>query len=179
MGTKLVLAVTYEFGFWGNELVVPLRNLEAAGYTFDFATPKGARAPCLPPSWDTNCVDPALVVCGTTPEDKALVDTLEASDAVGANLNLSEMFPKRPYHSARDFLQSLGSYSVNRKAAQGAAVSAYDAVILVGGSVPAGPRTLRKIASGHPRGSRRDANRWGPGRARHRDRGTGKARSNV
>jgi len=179
VGTKRILAVTSEFGCWGNELVVPERNLDAAGYIFDFATPKGARARCLRPSRDTNGVDPPLDVCGTTPEDKALVDTLEASDAVGATLNLSEMFPERPYHSARDFLRSLEADSINRKAAQAAAVSAHDAVILVGGSGPAGPRTLWKIASGHPRGRRRYANRWGPGRPRRRDRGTGKGGSDV
>ena len=179
MGTKRILAVTYEFGCWGNELVVPERNLDAAQYISDFATPKGERAPCLPPSRHTNDADPPLGVCGTTPEDKALVDTLEASDAVGATLNLSEVSPERPYHSARDFLRSLEADSINRKSAQEAAVSAYEAVILVGGSGPAGPRTLRKIASGHRRGRRRDVNRWGPGRARRRDRGTGKARSNV
>lgn len=158
MGIKSILAVTDEFDSWGNELVVSLMKLEAAEYTFDFATPKGARAPCLPPSRDTNDVDPPLGVCGTTSEDKALVDTFEASDAVGATLNLSEMFPKRPYHSARDFLRSLEVNSFNRKAAREVAVSAYDAVILVGGSGPAGPLTLRKIASGHQRGRRRDAN---------------------
>ena len=179
MGTKRVLAVTDEFDSWGNELVVSLMKLEAAEFTFDFATPKGARAPCLPPSRDTNDVDPPLGVCGTTSEDKALVDTFEASDAVGATLNLSEMFPERPYHSARDFLRSLEADSINRKAAQSAAVSAHDAVILVGGSGPAGPRTLWKIASGHPRGRRRYANRWGPGRPRRRDRGTGKGGSDV
>lgn len=51
--TKRILAVMSEFGYWGIELVGPLRKLEAAGYTFDFVTPKGKRAPVLPPSTDT------------------------------------------------------------------------------------------------------------------------------
>lgn len=179
MGTKRILTVAYEFGDWRNELVVPLLKPEAAKHTSDFAAAKGARAPCLPPSRNTNDVDPPLGVCGTATEDKALVDTREASDAVAATLNLSELFPERPYHSARDFLRSLEADSIYRKAAQEAAVSAYDAVILVVGSGPAGPRAFRKTTSGHPRGRRRDANRWGPGRPRRRDRVTGKRGSDV
>lgn len=136
VGTKRILAVMSEFGYWGIELVGPLRKLEAAGYAFDFVTPKGSRAPCLPPSRDTTYVDPPLGVCVTTSEDKALVDAFEASGALDATLNLSKMFPERPYHSARDFLRELEAYYVARKAAQEAAVSAYDAVLLVGGSGP-------------------------------------------
>src|ERR671927_56276 len=62
--TKKILAVMSEWGYWGIELVGPLKKLEAAGYSFDFITPKGKRSPVLPPSVDTTYVDPPLGVCG-------------------------------------------------------------------------------------------------------------------
>ena len=136
MSTKRILAVMSEFGYWGIELVGPLRKLEAAGYSFDFVTPKGSRAPCLPPSRDTTYMDPPLGVCVTTPGDAAMVDAFEATDALDATLNLSEMFPERPYYSAPDFLRKLEAYYKARKAAQAEAVAAYDAILLVGGSGP-------------------------------------------
>ena len=136
MSTKRILAVMSEFGYWGIELVGPLRKLEAAGYSFDFVTPKGSRAPCLPPSRDTTYMDPPLGVCVTTPGDAAMVDAFEATDALDATLNLSEMFPERPNYSAPDFLRKLEAYYKARKAAQAEAVAAYDAILLVGGSGP-------------------------------------------
>lgn len=136
MNTKRILAVMSEFGYWGIELVGPLRKLEAAGYTVDFVTPKGKRAPCLPPSYDTTYIDPPLGVCVTTASDKALVDAFEASGALDATMNLSTMFPERPYVSRPDFLRALEAYYEARKAAQAAAVATYDAVLLVGGSGP-------------------------------------------
>ena len=136
MSTKRILAVMSEFGYWGIELVGPLRKLEAAGYSFDFVTPKGSRAPCLPPSRDTTYMDPPLGVCVTTPGDAAMVDAFEATDALDATLNLSKMFPERPYYSAPDFLRKLEAYYKARKAAQAEAVAAYDAILLVGGSGP-------------------------------------------
>ncbi len=136
MSTKRILAVMSEYGYWGIELVGPLRKLEAAGYTFDFVTPKGKRSPCLPPSRDTTYIDPPLGVCVTTPTDKALVDAFEASGALDATLNLSQMFPERPYVSRPDFLRELEAYYEARKAAQAAAVDTYDAILLVGGSGP-------------------------------------------
>lgn len=136
MPTKRILAVMSEYGYWGIELVGPLRKLEAAGYTFDFVTPKGKRAPCLPPSYDTTYIDPPLGTCVTTSEDKALVDEFEAGNALDATMNLSEMFPERPYFSTPNFIRALESYYETRKAAQEDALSKYDAVLLVGGSGP-------------------------------------------
>ncbi|MCB9959407.1 MAG: DJ-1/PfpI family protein [Rhodospirillaceae bacterium] len=136
MATRRILAVMSEFGYWGIELVGPLRKLQAAGYAFDFVTPKGTRAPCLPPSRDTTYRDPPLGVCVTTPEDKAMVDAFEATDALESTLNLSSLFPERPYYSAPDFLRKLEAYYLARIAAQKKAVAAYDSVLLVGGSGP-------------------------------------------
>lgn len=136
MTSHRILAVMSEYGYWGIELVGPLLKLQAAGYTVDFVTPKGGRAPCLPPSRDTTYVDPPLGTCVTTEQDKALVDAFEATDALDKTLNLSRMFPERPYHSAPDFLRALETYCEDRRIAQAKATATYDAVLLVGGSGP-------------------------------------------
>jgi len=44
MSTKKILAILSEYGYWGIELVGPLRKLEAAGYKFDFMTQFGKKA---------------------------------------------------------------------------------------------------------------------------------------
>jgi putative intracellular protease/amidase len=136
MATQRILAVMSEYGYWGVELVGPLRKLEAAGYTFDFVTPKGRRSPCLPPSRDTTYVDPPLGLCVTTAEDKALVDAFEASNELDRTLNLSTMFPERPYFSEPNFLRALEAYYEQRRLAQAAVLADYDALLLVGGSGP-------------------------------------------
>jgi putative intracellular protease/amidase len=134
--TKKILAVMSEWGYWGIELVGPLRKLEAAGYSFDYVTPKGKRSPALPPSYDTTYMDPPLGVCVTTAEDAKLVKEFEATNDLNRTTSLSEWFPERPYYSDATFLRSLEKYYEARKTAQKAAVEAYDAVLLVGGSGP-------------------------------------------
>jgi putative intracellular protease/amidase len=134
--TKKILAVMSEWGYWGIELVGPLRKLEAAGYSFDYVTPKGKRSPALPPSYDTSYMDPPLGVCVTTAEDAALVTEFEATNDLDRTMSLAEWFPERPYYSAPDFLRGLEKYYEARKTAQKAALEAYDAILLVGGSGP-------------------------------------------
>jgi putative intracellular protease/amidase len=134
--TKKILAVMSEWGYWGIELVGPLRKLEAAGYSFDYVTPKGKRSPALPPSYDTTYMDPPLGVCVTTAEDAKLVKEFEATNDLNRTTSLAEWFPERPYYSDATFLRSLEKYYVARKTAQKAATEAYDAVLLVGGSGP-------------------------------------------
>ena len=135
-GGKRVLAVMSEWGYWGIELGGPLNKLKAAGYQFDFVTPKGKRSPVLPPSTDPTYVDPPLGVCVTTPSDAELVLAFEKTNQLDATLNLSEMFPERPYYSAPDFLRQLEGYYVKRRLAQEKALATYDAILLVGGSGP-------------------------------------------
>lgn len=135
-GSKRILAVMSEWGYWGIELVGPLTKLVAAGYTFDFVTPKGKRSPVLPPSTDTTYQDPPLGVCVTTPEDAALVLAFEKTKQLDQTLNLSTLFPERPYFSSDNFLRQLEAYYEARRAAQEKAVTDYDAVLLVGGSGP-------------------------------------------
>jgi putative intracellular protease/amidase len=134
--TKKILAVMSEWGYWGIELVGPLRKLEAAGYDFDFVTPKGKRSPALPPSYDTTYMDPPLGVCVTTKEDAEMVLEFEATNRLDRTMNLSRMFPERPYYSTPDFLRQLECYYQLRQEAQDRALDEYDAILLVGGSGP-------------------------------------------
>lgn len=134
--TNKILAVMSEWGYWGIELVGPLTKLEAAGYAFDFITPKGKRSPVLPPSHDTTYRDPPLGTCVTTKEDAAMVLAFEKTGRLNNPLNLSELMPERPYYSAENFLRRLEEYYERRQLAQARFVSSYDALLLVGGSGP-------------------------------------------
>ncbi|MFN8522592.1 MAG: type 1 glutamine amidotransferase domain-containing protein [Chloroflexota bacterium] len=136
MATKKILAVMSEWGYWGIELVGPLAKLEAAGYSFDFVTPKGKRSPVLPPSHDTTYMDPPLGVCVTTKSDAEMVLAFEKTNRLDATQSLAALFPERPYYSSPNFLRQLEAYYEQRKCAQRKAVAAYDAVLLVGGSGP-------------------------------------------
>jgi putative intracellular protease/amidase len=133
---KRILAVMSEWGYWGIELVGPMNKLMAAGYEFDFVTPKGKRSPVLPPSTDTTYQDPPLGMCVTTPEDAAEVLSFEKTNQLDNTLNLSAMFPERPYYCVDNFLRQLETYYEARRLAQEDAVEKYDAVMLVGGSGP-------------------------------------------
>jgi putative intracellular protease/amidase len=134
--TNKILAVMSEWGYWGIELVGPLTKLEAAGYAFDFITPKGKRSPVLPPSHDTTYRDPPLGTCVTTKEDAAMVLAFEKTGRLNNPLNLSELMPERPYYSAENFLRRLEEYYERRQLAQARFVASYDALLLVGGSGP-------------------------------------------
>jgi putative intracellular protease/amidase len=134
MSARRVLAVVSEWGYWGIELVGPLRKLEAAGYAVDFATPTGKRPPVLAPSLDPDFFDPPLGMHVTTPEDAALSREFEASGRLAQPIDLRARFPERPYFSTPGFLRELESYHAACREAQAAAVAQYDAVVLVGGS---------------------------------------------
>ena len=134
--TEKILAVMSEWGYWGIELVGPLLKLEAAGYTLEFITPCGKRSPVLPPSVDPSYVDPPLGVCVTTPQDAALVKTFEATNRLNGTKNLSAIFPERPYYCVDPFLRKFEAYYEARREAQAAVLTAYDAILLVGGSGP-------------------------------------------
>src|SRR4051812_3406929 len=108
--TRRALAVASEWGYWGIELVAPLRALEAAGWSVDVATPTGGRPPVLPPSVDPPFVDAPLGVCVTTEEDAALVREFEATDRLDKPVDLAALFPERPYFHVPDFLRRFEDY---------------------------------------------------------------------
>ena len=133
---KRVLAVLSEFGYWGIELVAPLNKLLEAGYDVDFMTPKGNPADALPPSYDTTYVDPPLNTCVTTPQHKKEVLAFIAQNKTSSPLNLSQLIPERPYHSASNFDNKLQAYNEQTKHAVNGLTAQYDALLLVGGSGP-------------------------------------------
>jgi putative intracellular protease/amidase len=136
MKTKKVLAILSEYGYWGIELVGPLRKLEAAGYEVDFMTQFGKKAEALPPSYDTTYVDPPLGVCVTTPKDAEMVKAFEAENRLEKPLSMNDFIPERPYHSKQNFLRDLEEYYVTVKQSQEKLTEEYDAIFLVGGSGP-------------------------------------------
>ena len=135
--TKKILAVMSEWGYWGIELVGPLKKLEAAGYSFDYVTPKGKRSPVLPPSNDTTYVDPPLGVCVTTAEDAKLVKAFEKTNRLDGRRSLSDVVPGAAVLPPRAVPAQLrGVLRGRQDGAGGGDHRAYDALLLVGGSGP-------------------------------------------
>lgn len=136
MKTKKVLAIVSEYGYWGIELVGPLRKLEKAGYEVEFMTQFGKKAEALPPSYDPTYMDPPLGVCVTTQSDADMVIEFEKENRLENPLCMDDYVKERPYYSADNFLRKLEEYYVNVKEAQNELTSKYDALLLVGGSGP-------------------------------------------
>lgn len=134
--SKKILTVLSEYGYWGIELVGPLRKLEAAGYLCEFVTPKGKKAKALPPSYTTSYIDPPLNVHVTTPEMAEAVNTFEAENRLDKRLDLSQLIPERPYFSVPDFLRKFEQYFRDLRGAQRSLAQEYAALFLVGGSGP-------------------------------------------
>ena len=65
---KKILIILSEYGFWGEELMGPLETFDASGYEVTFATPTGRRPQALPPSMDSDFIDPPLGRSVTSPE---------------------------------------------------------------------------------------------------------------
>lgn len=133
---KRVLFVLSEYGYWGEELVGPLEALEAAGYSAEFATPKGTKPMALPPSMDPAYVDPPLGKTVTTPEMAAKVKAIEASDRLNKPINLSEWLPMRPYLSSPTYLDDLFEFNATLDKIAADIAKKYDALVIVGGSGP-------------------------------------------
>jgi putative intracellular protease/amidase len=136
MATKKILAILSEYGYWGIELVGPLRKLEAAGYKIDFMTQYGKKAEALPPSYDPNYIDPPLGVKVTTRSDADMVVTFEAEKRLEKPLSMNDYIPERPYYCKDNFLRELEVYYKQVKESQRKLTDKYDAILLVGGSGP-------------------------------------------
>ena len=136
MKSKKILAVLSEYGYWGVELVGPLRKLEKAGYKVDFMTPKGNKAEALPPSYDTTYVDPPLGIEVTTESDAQMVKEFISEDLLENPMSLTDYIPERPYTSNQNYLRELEAYYKTVRDSQTELTSSYDAILLVGGSGP-------------------------------------------
>ncbi|MEW8626064.1 MAG: type 1 glutamine amidotransferase domain-containing protein [Candidatus Thiodiazotropha sp.] len=133
--TKKILTIVSNFGYWGVELAGPRKKLVEAGYSLTYATPKGERPIALPPSYDTDYMDPPLGCKVTTESDAKLVEEIKDSPELDNPINLSEWFPERPYFSQDKFLRAWEDYhqTVLQRYQE---LQDYDGVMLVGGSGP-------------------------------------------
>lgn len=133
--SKKILTILSEYGYWGEELLGPLETFDKAGYEVTFATPKGRRAPCLPPSMDSNYVDPPLGRPVTSEEVAVKCRALDKSPRLDNPLNISEFMPDRPYFSSPTLIRDLEDYYNAIDKAQDV-LGKFDALLLVGGSGP-------------------------------------------
>lgn len=134
--TKKALIVVSEYGYWGEELLGALAALDGAGYESVFVTPTGKRPRAIPPSMNHNYIDPPLNLRVTSADTAAKVKALDESGRLGNPLNLSQLAPLRPYHSASDFLRAIERYYAERKALSGQLGAEYAAIVVIGGSGP-------------------------------------------
>ena len=132
---KKILTVLSEYGYWGEELVGPMETLEKAGYTIVFATPRGNRPHALPPSMDSDYIDPPLNKTVVSKEMERLVQELDSSQKLDNPINISAWIPERPYMSSNNYLRELEAYYEGLEKIQ-EEISGYDALLLVGGSGP-------------------------------------------
>ncbi|QUH02165.1 type 1 glutamine amidotransferase domain-containing protein [Saccharopolyspora erythraea] len=134
--SKRVLVVLSEYGYWGEELVGPVEEMDRAGYRIAFATPTGARPQALPPSLDPEYVDPPLGRPVTTASMARRARELDESSRLDNPLSLADLVPERPYYSAVNHLRALEEYNRKLDSATAELVEGFDALVIVGGSGP-------------------------------------------
>ncbi len=136
MSQRKVLIILSEYGFWGEELIGPLETFDEAGYQVDFATPTGKRPVALPPSMDSDYIDPPLGKSVTSPEVAAKTRDIDKSPRLEHPISIAEKMPERPYFSSHNLIRDLEEY--NKAAAKVGEewLSQYDAMLIVGGSGP-------------------------------------------
>jgi putative intracellular protease/amidase len=142
-GSKRILVVLSEWGYWGEELLGPLEAFDAAGYRVDFATPTGKRPVALTPSKDPGYVDPPLNRPVTTEEvarkvralDDVAPDRSEQSRRLDHPISLKGLMPERPYWAEPSFVRKMEAYNRELDAVH-EQLGVYDALLLVGGSGP-------------------------------------------
>jgi len=137
---RRILCVLSEWGYWGEELVGPVEEFDAAGYQTVFCTPGGKRPNAILPSMNAGFIDPPLGRPVVSPEMAGKVrlwddPATEQGRRLENPLSLAAWFPERPYFAAPCFVRGLEAY--NRALARAAAsLEDYDALLLVGGSGP-------------------------------------------
>jgi putative intracellular protease/amidase len=131
---KRVLFLISEWGYWGSELLEPLRACDDAGYESTFVTPTGGRPTPLSASADSAYVEPSLGRAPTGEETAAGVRVLDASERVADPISLAGWFPERPYPSSPRYLRELETYHERAARIVEEELAAYDALVLVGGS---------------------------------------------
>lgn len=132
---RKILILLSEYGYWGEELVGPVRHFDEAGYDTVFATPNGERAHALPPSLDPSYLDPPLGRTVTSHEMADAARTLDEDARLDDPLSLADWVPARPYTSVTDYLRRIEDHN-RRLVALDADIQQYDALLIVGGSGP-------------------------------------------
>jgi putative intracellular protease/amidase len=135
-GTKNVLIILSEWGYWGEELLGPLETFDESGYKVDFATPHGKRPVALTPSMDEKFIDPPLGRSVTSAEVARKVRELDKSPRLDRPISLEAMLPDRPYWSSPDFIREMEAYYKKLDLVTSNVVNQYDAMLIVGGSGP-------------------------------------------
>lgn len=133
--SRTILVVLSEYGYWGEELLGPLTAFDERKYSVVFATPTGMRPHALPPSLDPAFVDPPLGRSVTSPSVAAAARELDTSQRLDKPLDLTSVFPERPYTCDPDYLRRLEAYHDDVDTAR-ATLADYDALLIVGGSGP-------------------------------------------
>ncbi len=133
--SKKVLVALSEYGFWVEELLLPLDHLKAAGYEVDFITPAGSLPFPDGASLDSAYLDPPLGRAVTSPEIAKRGKNTNWEEFFAKRMNLRECFGVRPYLSANNYIGALENYYTNRNKSW-EMINNYDALLLVGGSGP-------------------------------------------
>lgn len=156
---RRILMLLSEWGYWGEELIGPLEEFDRVGYTTEFWTPTGQRPNAigvskLPPkeykmykeakesgkTYTLNYspyIDPPLGRSVTTADMALKVSVIDDSDTTKLDnpTSLRGRFPERPYWSDPQFVRLMEIYNQRLETAH-QSLSAYDALIIVGGSGP-------------------------------------------
>src|ERR671919_380980 len=128
---KKILIILSEYGFWGEELMGPLETFDASGYEVTFATPTGRRPQALPPSMDSDYIDPPLGRSVTSPEMAEKVRAIDKSPRLDNPLNIAQLMPERPYFSSHNLIRDLEDYNKAVDAAARGWLAEYDALLIV------------------------------------------------
>ncbi|WP_344447609.1 type 1 glutamine amidotransferase domain-containing protein, partial [Kitasatospora nipponensis] len=99
-------------------------------------TPNGKRAHALPPSLDSEYIDPPLGRSVTSRDMARRARALDDSSRLDNPLSLAELIPERPYYSALNHLRDLEEYNRRINSATSELLSDFDALVIVGGSGP-------------------------------------------
>lgn len=137
---RRILMLVSEWGYWGEELVAPLLQFDKAGYETVFYTPTGKRPNAILVSKQSDYIDPPLGRSVTTPEMAALVTAIDNPDTeqgkrLAAPESLAALMPERPYWADPQLVRLMEIYHL-QKTRVAEKLSAFDALIIVGGSGP-------------------------------------------
>ncbi|HEY0757412.1 MAG TPA: type 1 glutamine amidotransferase domain-containing protein [Ktedonobacteraceae bacterium] len=133
--SKKILTIVSEWGYWGEELLGPLEQFDAAGYETVFATPHGKRPVALPSSMNDQYIDAPLGRPVTSLQVAQKVHNLNEADRLNKPINLSQWVPEYPYWSTPNYLRELEVYYTRLDALQ-EELQAYSSIFIVGGSGP-------------------------------------------